>query len=147
MVLEDSLRKICRSWVIAVAVLGYSTALLAQLDCGISATKQTCKKAVVTLSLTNNFPEKIESARATVFLFDYAGKVVVQNTRWIRGGTPGKAGLEPKAVVRFHFVLETEKAFITNLVLVNRIILDGGRIVAPTMPRTESCNAGETRPK
>lgn len=131
----------------AVALVAFQAVGLAQLDYGISETKQTGTKAVVTLSLTNNFPEKVESARASVFLFDDAGKVIAQNTRWIIGGTPGKAGLEPKAVAKFHFVLETEKAFTTNRVLLNRIILEGGRVVAPTIPGMESGNPGETRPK
>jgi hypothetical protein len=131
----------------ALALVASQAAMLAHLDCVVSETKQTGIKAVVTLLLTNNFPQKVESARATIFLFDDGGKVVAQNTRWIIGGTPGKSGLEPKAVAKFYFVLETEKAFVTNRVLLNRIILEGGRVVAPTIPGVESGNAGETRPK
>lgn len=108
---------------------------LAQLDYGVGDVKVTGKKAVVTLSLTNNFPEKVESARATVFLSDDAGNVVAQNTRWIIGGTLDKAGLESKESTKFHFVLETDKAFTTNRVILNRVILKGGRTVTPVSPQ------------
>ena len=88
------------------------------------------KKAVVTLGLTNAYPERIESARATVFLVDDAGKVVGQGTRWVIGGTPEKPGLESKMGTVFHFVIETDKAYVTNRVFMNRIVLAGGRVVA-----------------
>jgi hypothetical protein len=111
----------------AFVFLLFQTVLFAQLDYGVSDTKRTGAKAVVTLSLTNNFPEKIESARATIFLLDDTGKVITQKTRWILGGTPAKSGLESKAATKFHFVLETDKSFQTNRVILSRVVLAGGK--------------------
>lgn len=103
----------------------------AELAVTVSSVKTTGRKAVLTLGLTNSYPDKIESARATVFLFDDAGKVTGQSTRWIIGGAPDVPGLNPSAGTQFHFVVEADKPFATNRVFVNRIVLSGGRVIAP----------------
>lgn len=47
------------------------------------------------------------------------------------GGTPEKPGLESRMGTAFHFVIETDKAYVTNRVFVNRIVLAGGKVVSP----------------
>src|SRR5437879_9893979 len=53
-------------------------AVQAQLAVSIAPPKVSGQKAVVTLAMKNNFAEKVESARAVVFLFDEQGKMVGQ---------------------------------------------------------------------
>jgi hypothetical protein len=65
----------------------------AQLAVTVSPPKVVGQKAVVPLSLKNNFTEKIESARAVVFLLDENGKMAGQTTRWVIGGSADKNGL------------------------------------------------------
>lgn len=59
----------------------FAASLQAQLTVAVTGSKLVGRKAVVTLGLINSYPEKIESARATVFLLDDRGKVVGQGTR------------------------------------------------------------------
>lgn len=120
---------------VLICCLGFATAR-AELAVTVSSVKTTGRKAVLTLGLTNFFPEKIESARATVFLFDDAGKVTGQSTRWIIGGSPDIPGLNPNAGTQFHFVVEADKPFATNRVFVNRVVLSGGRVITP-LPTSE----------
>lgn len=110
---------------------------MAQLTVTVAATRTVGKKAVITLGVTNSYPEKVQSARATIFLLDDAGKVVGQSTRWIIGGLPEKPGLDAKAGTLFHFVIETDKPYTTNRVFVNRIVLSSGTVISPTPPAAE----------
>jgi hypothetical protein len=59
----------------------------AQLAVKVSPVKVTGTKAVVPLAIKNEFGEKIESARAAVFLLDENGKMIGQATKWVIGGT------------------------------------------------------------
>jgi hypothetical protein len=81
----------------------------AQLAVTVSPPKVVGQKAVVPLALRNDFTEKIESARAVVFLLDENGKMAGQATRWVIGGSPDKIGLAPGATNVFHFVVTSDK--------------------------------------
>lgn len=97
--------------------------------------KVTGSKAVVKLELKNTFAEKVESARAVCFLADEQGKVVGHATQWVIGGTKDRPTLEPGKEAVFNFVVSSEKIITaTNLtakVSLNRLVLDGGRLVDP----------------
>jgi hypothetical protein len=104
----------------------------AQLVVTVSPPKITAQKAVVPLALKNNLSEKIESARAVVFLLDERGKIAGQVTRWVIGGSEDKPGLAPGATNAFHFVVTVDKPFTTtNLtakVSFSRVVLEGGKL-------------------
>jgi hypothetical protein len=113
------------AWLLAAATAS------AQLLVSVSPVKVAGSKAVVKLELRNTFAEKIESARATVFLMDEQGKMAGQATRWVIGGTSTN-GLPAGATNAFHFVITSDKPFTTtNLtpkVTFSRIVLDGDRL-------------------
>jgi hypothetical protein len=114
----------------------------AQLAVTVSSVKVTGQKAVVPLALENRLSEKIESARAMVFLLDEQGKVIGQpTTRWVIGGglqpTTGTTnGLASGATNIFHFVVTSALPFsTTNLtakVQFPRIVFEGGRLGDPS---------------
>jgi len=115
---------------LSLLLLAVTTAR-AELTVSVASVKTTGRKAVLTLALTNSYPETVESARATVFLLDAVGKVVGQNTRWIIGGSPEKSGLGANGGTSFNFVVEVEKPFTANRVFVNRVVVSGGRVITP----------------
>lgn len=90
------------------------------------------EKAVVKLEMKNGLSEKIESARAAVFLFDEHGKNVGHSTKWVIGETEHKPGLTTGATETFHFVVTSEKSITsTNLtakISFNRVVLEGGKV-------------------
>ena len=104
----------------------------AQLAVTVSPPRIAGQKAIVPLAMRNGFSEKIESARAVVFLLDEQGKMVGQGTRWVIGGGTDKPGLAAGATNAFHFVIASEKSFTTtNLtakVTFSRVVLEGGRV-------------------
>src|SRR4051812_12189335 len=77
----------------------------AQLVVTVSPPEIVGQKAVVPLELKNNLGEKIESARAVVFLLDEQGKMVNQATRWVIGGSQDKPGLAMGKTNLFNFVI------------------------------------------
>ena len=107
----------------------------AQLAVAVSPLKVTGQKAVVRLEMTNNFTNKIDSARAVAFLTDERGKVLGGANRWVIGGLRGKPGLEPGATNAFYFVITSAKPFATtNLtakVTFSRVVLSGGKLADP----------------
>lgn len=109
-----------------------STFAPGQLAVTISSPKITGEKAVVPFVMQNNFNQKIESARASIFLLDEKGKMVGQSTKWVIGGTPNHASLAPGATNTFNFVLTAVKPITTtNLtakVVFNRMVLEGGKL-------------------
>ncbi len=115
-----------------VSLVSCAIAVQAELAVTVSPVKVAGQKAVVPLAMKNNFAEKIESARAAVFLLDEQGKMVGQSTKWVIGGTRDKPGLAAGATNAFHFVIATEKPFtITNLtakVTFSRVVLAGGKL-------------------
>ncbi len=118
----------------SVFCIGFFCALIAQaqLAVTVSPPKVVGQKAVVPLAMKNNFGEKIESARAVVFLLDEQGKMVGQATRWVLGGSQAKPGLAAGATNAFHFVITSDKPFpTTNLtakVSFSRVVLEGGKL-------------------
>jgi hypothetical protein len=105
----------------------------AQLVITVSSPKLTANKALVSLAMKNNFAEKIESARAEVFLLDDHGKVVGQSTKWVIGGGTSKPGLAAGATNAFYFVIKSAKPFtttnLTSKMTFTRLILEGGKVV------------------
>ena len=108
----------------------------AQLVVTVSPVKVAGQKAIVPLTMKNDFAEKIESARAVVFLLDEQGKMVAQSTRWVIGGSESKPGLASGATNAFHFVVASDKPFTTtNLtakVSFSRVVLEGGKLADVT---------------
>ena len=104
----------------------------AQLAVTVSPVKVAGQKAIVPLAMENHLAEKVESARAVVFLLNEQGKMLGQGTRWVIGGSQGKPGLAAGATNSFHFVIASDKPFTTtNLtakVSFSRVVLDGGKV-------------------
>jgi hypothetical protein len=112
-----------------------ATTVQAQLIVTVPATKIEGQKALVLLQMKNEFSQKIESARASVFLLDKKGKMVGQSTKWVIGGTKGRPSLEPGATNSLFFVITSDKPLGTNLtanVNFNRVVLEGGKLADPT---------------
>jgi hypothetical protein len=114
-----------------VSFLLIGSSVYAQLSVTVSPPKVVGQKSIVTLALSNGLPEKVESARAAVFLFDEQGKLVSQATRWVVGGNQDKPSLAPGATNAFHFVITADKPFATtNLdakVNFSRLVLAAGK--------------------
>lgn len=109
----------------------------AQLTVQVAPVKITGQKAIVQLTMENGFSEKIDSARAVVFLLDEQGKAVGQpTTRWVIGSSKDKAGLATGATNAFNFVITADKPFTTtNLtakVQFSRVVLEGGKVADAT---------------
>jgi hypothetical protein len=104
----------------------------AQLVVKVSPVKVAGQKAVVPLTMRNNFAEHIESARAAVFLMDEEGKMVGQGNKWVIGGSENKIGLAAGATNTFQFVIVADKRLTTtNLtakVTFTRVVLEGGKL-------------------
>ena len=126
------MRKMTRRMQWTSAFLGGALAVQAQLAVTVSPPKVVGQKAVVPLALKNGLGERVESARAVVFLLDEQGRMVAQGTRWVIGGSDDKPGLAAGATNAFHFVLASDKPFsTTNLtarVSLSRVTLEGGRL-------------------
>jgi len=120
-----------RQMLICFVLLCFGSAQ-AQLATTVSPPKVTGNKAVVPLAMNNNFGQKIESARAVVFLLDEQGKMVGQATRWVIGGSPDKPGLAAGATNVFNFVITIDKPFpttnLTTKVSFSRVVLEGGKL-------------------
>src|SRR5260370_18016025 len=80
---------------LSLMLLLTATAARAQLGVTVSPVKFSGHKVIVPLALTNQYNEKIESARAAVFLLDKEGKMVGQTTRWGICGSAGKPACAP----------------------------------------------------
>jgi hypothetical protein len=107
----------------------------AQLAVTVGQAKIAVQKAVIPLGMKNEFSQKIESARAVVFLLDGQGKMVAQSSKWVIGGAPGKPGLAPDATNSFFFVLTAAKPFpgtnLTTKVNFSRVVLGDGKLADP----------------
>ena len=114
-------------------ILAVSPVAQAQLAITISPPKTTGSKAVVGMTLKNNFAEKVESARAVAFLLDENGKMIGQSTRWVIGGGKDHPALESKAETKFNFVISTVQPLtttnLTTKVNFTRLVLEGGKVV------------------
>jgi len=114
------------------ALLFWTLLANAQLSVTVSAPRISGQKAIVPLALKNGFAEKVDSARAAVFLFDEQGKMLGQATRWVIGGSKVVPGLAPGTTNVFNFVITVDKPFpTTNLtakVSFSRVVLEGGKL-------------------
>ncbi len=91
--------------------------------------RRTGSKSLIKLKMKNAFKEKIESARAQIFLLDDEGKMVGQAAQWVIGGTKDKPPLAPDASTTFNFAIPTDKPFSKTKITFTRIILEGGKLV------------------
>ena len=100
------------------------------LEATVSSPKISGQKALIRLELVNGLSQRIESARAAVFLTDEAGKLAAQSSRWVIGGTDTN-GLTAGKTNTFHFVVTADRPFsTTNLtakVVFSRLVLEGGK--------------------
>lgn len=107
----------------------------AQLAVTVSPPKVTGQKTVVTLAMKNNLTEKVESARAVIFLLNEQGAMVGQSTKWVIGGIKTRPALEPKQETTFNFVITNPQPLIsTNLtakVSFSRVVLEGEKLADP----------------
>jgi hypothetical protein len=108
----------------------------AQLIVNVLQPKVEGKKAVVSLQMKNEFSQKVESARASVFLLDEQGKMVAQSTKWVIGGTQDRPALASGATNSFFFVITSDKPFattnLTTKVNFSRVVLEGGKLADAT---------------
>lgn len=124
-----------RNALVFIAVSALSCLLVATAEAELFVTvghpRISGTKAIVPLALKNNFPDKVESARAVIFLLDEQGKVAGQATRWVIG-LSNTNGLAVGATNIFHFVIAADKPFTTtNLtpkVSFSRVVLEGGKL-------------------
>lgn len=107
----------------------------AQLAITVSPPKIVGQKAVITLAMTNNLAETIESARAICFLLDEQGKMVGQSAKWVIGGEKGRPVLPSKTGGIYNFVIVVpESTASTNWlakVSFTRLILEKGKQANP----------------
>ena len=80
---------------VLIGLVCVGTPATAALSVKVDEPKTTGKKTIVKIALKNTFTEKIESARATLFLISDNDKIVGQRTAWIIGGTKDKPPLKP----------------------------------------------------
>lgn len=114
-----------------VALLLTTAVSQAQLSVTVSPVKITGQKAIVPLAVKNNFSEKIESARAAVFLLDDRGKMVGQSSKWVIGSGSEYPSLSKGTTNTFHFVITAQKPLPTNLtakVTFTRVVLENGKV-------------------
>lgn len=107
-------------------------AAAAGLEVKVAVPKSTGDKAVIKVEMKNAFAERIESARAVVFLIDDNGKVVGQMTRWVIGGEKDRPALLPNTGATYSFVVPTEKKFATTKLNFTRVVLNGGKLADVT---------------
>jgi hypothetical protein len=116
-------------------LFGMSLAARADLVVNIAAPKTVGQKTVVKLDLKNTFPEKIESARAAIFLLDEHGQMIGQSTKWVIGGTKSNPALDVGKEIPFNFVVQTQRSVsatnLTSKITFNRIVLEGGKLADP----------------
>ena len=115
------------------AVLGLTTCH-AQLAVTVAPPKVVGQKAVVQLTMKNNFHQSIDAAHAICFLMNAHGKMVGQTSKWVIG--QNKVYLKPNGTNTFNFVITSDgQQFIaTNLtakVTFSRVILSGGKLANP----------------
>ncbi len=107
----------------------------AQLNVTVSPPKVVGQKTLVEVTMTNNFPQKVESARALCFLLNEQGKIVGQSAKWVIGGAKDRPVLEPRNGTTFNFVFTAPQSLVaTNLtarLTFIRLILAGGQLADP----------------
>ncbi len=128
----NSLMKIFEGSLVLCSLLFCPVLLQGALLVTADPPEATAGKVLVKLAMKNTFTEKVESARAVVFLLDERGKVVGQTARWVIGGAKESPALAPGATNVFNFVIATDKPITTtNLtakVSFTRVVLEGGKL-------------------
>ncbi|SRR6266404_1222066 len=116
---------------IICAFILFSTLATTQASLSVKVDEPTPagSKAIVKLTMKNSWTNAVQSARAAVFLFDDAGKVVGQKAEWVIGGTREKPGLAADATAIFNVVVAVDKPFKRAQVTFTRIILEGGQVI------------------
>lgn len=123
----------------------------AALSVKVDEPKLTGSKAVIKLTMTSTFTNKVESARAVAFVVDEKGKVLGQTAQWVIGGGPDKPALEPNKPSPYFFVVPLDKTpSSTNSVKAKvsfiRLVLEGGQQVDASKEVTvESSSAGAAK--
>jgi hypothetical protein len=126
-----SFDKFMKQVLVAVTVFCLAANAFGKLTIKLNQPQQAAGKTLVKLTLRNTFTNKVESARATLFLLNDDEKVVGQSSQWVVGGTKDKPALAPGASATYNFVVPTDKPFTKAKLIFNRIILEGGRQVDP----------------
>ena len=81
------------------------------------------------LTMKNNWTNAVQYARAAVFVFDDAGKVVGQKAEWVIGGTRARPGLTADGTATFNVVVGVDKPFKSAKVTFTRIVLESGQVI------------------
>jgi Protein of unknown function (DUF3426) len=111
-------------------IIFVSTAIAhAGLTVKVNEPKSTGTKVIVTLTMTNTFKNRIESAKAQLVLTDENGKVVGQNAQWVIGGKKDRPPLAPGTSAEFNFVIQTDRPFKAARVSFIRVLLEGGKAI------------------
>lgn len=119
---------------IGVLLLLWPVWTQAQLLVTSSAVKAEGNKALVKLDFRNNLTNAVESARATMFLFN-GDTLVGQGTKWVIGGGKDKRDLAPGGTNEFFFVITSGKPFpktnLTAKINFSRLVLEGSKLADP----------------
>lgn len=117
---------------IASLFMGGLTIFAQQLNVTVFPPKVTGQKTIVSLAITNNLAESVESARAICFLMDDQGKMFGQSSKWVIGGTKDRPSLISKEGTTFNFVITSPQPFATTNLIAkisfSRVVLAGGRL-------------------
>lgn len=120
----------CRT--LFVIAIFFASVAQAQLAVTVSLPKIVGQKAIVSLAMTNNLAEPVESARAVCFLLDEQGKMIGQSSKWVIGGTKDRPALPPQTGTTYNFVISSPQPFTTtNLtakVSFSRLVLAGNKL-------------------
>ena len=122
---------------IIFCMVGFCAAIAnAQLAITVAPVKIAGQKAIVSLAMTNNLAEPVESARAICFLLDEQGKMVGQSAKWVIGGGKDRPALPPKSGTTYNFVITSPQPLtttnLTTKVSFSRVVLDGGKLADVT---------------
>lgn len=123
---------VSKKWLLLFVAMFPSLAF-GQLAVTVLPAKVTGQKAIVPLVMKNNFGEKIESARAALFLMDDSGKLVGQSSKWVIGGGTNISSLASGGTNSFYFVIQSSRPFtatnLTSKVTFSRVVLEGGKMI------------------
>jgi hypothetical protein len=113
--------------ILLAAIATGSAKLLVKVD----EPKRTGQKTVIKLMMKNTFNEKIESARAQLFLMGEQNRSGTPEARWVIGGAKDRPALAPGATTTYHFVVTSDKEIKVRTVVFLKLILEGGKEVDP----------------
>jgi hypothetical protein len=105
--------------------------VFAKLVVKVDEPKRAGHKIVVKLTMKNTFKQKIESARAQLFLAHGQNQTGSPETRWVIGGGKDRPPLRAGETTTYHFVVTTDKEVGVNTVIFSKIVLEGGEEVDP----------------